>query len=408
MKERSDRDITALNRQISLYWDSFKKIGWLGILIGLLAVGTLFFMKKAHYNMTYTSEMVVQVSLKTSDVATVGGNNLEFLYGQDSMKAIMEVVQEYLESDAFYSDVLEISETENRPKISVEVLADKTSLRFSVSSSEAELSEQFLKDSVSLFEKHAEKIIGFCLISPGDIKNTESNILYSTKVFILILLFGFVLSAVITWLHALLRDGNFTAFLASLDKDCSVCLLPRPRGDVSSGSYTIPLMQMSHELLDSGEKYVLLTGIWGERHSPKRIFKDIALFFAGKKKKTLLVNLTDEKWNEKKLKSVTLTEKKIPVWQLDNSPLFLASFSDIASDGKIPEEIFRLLSEEFDSVFVAGSARDVADHRYMKKYTETTVFFFDQNDSTVEQTQVDLAHLKNYGFQVRHLVHLNR
>ena len=45
MKERSDRDITALNRQISLYWDSFKKIGWLGILIGLLAVGTLFFMK---------------------------------------------------------------------------------------------------------------------------------------------------------------------------------------------------------------------------------------------------------------------------------------------------------------------------------------------------------------------------
>ena len=105
MKERSDRDITALNRQISLYWDSFKKIGWLGILIGLLAVGTLFFMKKAHYNMTYTSEMVVQVSLKTSDVATVGGNNLEFLYGQDSMKAIMEVVQEYLESDAFYSDV---------------------------------------------------------------------------------------------------------------------------------------------------------------------------------------------------------------------------------------------------------------------------------------------------------------
>ena len=100
MKERSDRDITALNRQISLYWDSFKKIGWLGILIGLLAVGTLFFMKKANYNMTYTSEMVVQVSLKTSDVATVGGNNLEFLYGQDSMKAIMEVVQEYLESDA--------------------------------------------------------------------------------------------------------------------------------------------------------------------------------------------------------------------------------------------------------------------------------------------------------------------
>lgn len=408
MKERSDRDITALNRQISLYWDSFKKIGWLGILIGVLVVGALFFMKKAHYNMTYTSEMVVQVSLKTSDIATVGGNNLEFLYGQDSMKTIMEVVQEYLESDSFYSDVLEIVETENRPKISVEVLADKTSLRFAVSSSEAELSQQFLKESVALFEKHAEKIIGFCLIYPGDIKNTESNILYSTKVYALILLFGFVLSAVITWLHALLRDGNFTAFFASLDKSCSVRLLPKPKGDVPSGNYTIPVMQMSHELLAFGEKYVLLTGIWEKRNSLQRIFKDVALFFAGKNRKTLLLNLADEKWDGKNLKSVTLTEKKIPVLQSGNCPLFLVNFSDVASDGKIPEETFKLLSEGFDSVFIVGSARDVADHWYLKKYAETAVFFFGQNNSTVEQTQVDLAYLKNYGFQVRHLVHLNR
>lgn len=377
-------------------------------------------MKRINYNMSYASETVIQVSPKTTEVSVIGGNNIEYGYNSDSMEQILEVTKGYLKSDGFYFEVLKNTGGNVQPKISVEVLADMTSFRLAVSSSDPGASETFLKESIRLFQENSGKVIGRSVFSVGDIKNSASNVLYSTKMFVLVLLLGFLVSAVITWLHVLLSDRVSVEFLKDLGYSENITVLPKRtrkmerlfawfrKSEVKySDEYSISLMKIVRDIMDSKSKTVLLTGIAGKDKTRFPFYTDLALFFAGRKKKTLILRLSKTKMPEKLWQSCRIFNDKIPALKYKDKPLFVVDFADISLSGKSAEDVISELFGVFDTVFTEASVCDIADNHSLKYLSETVLFAVDKNCVSNEQVQESLGILGNLGIPADNLVLTN-